>query len=425
MFYKLTFIVVVFLVQSLCGQELQIEQSERLFESEIFKAYRQQYEDQVSHLLPAQLQATDHDPRVFYQRFLTTLRSHDDLDPALYHWYFLGVDVSKEQIQDACLRLTIPQLNEKGYSKPEEIATLIDDLYKQTLVNPEYTGYLHENETYLDPTYSGNFPYLLYSHSFAGKKVQLIRMPVPARTVCPLKELQSIEDVRINEEFEIFLTQQAKEGKKHLYINFLNDWKDAKNQLFHDKLLTLEQNDQFGKCFFIATLDKDTAFYYQKGEFASLDDSKLFLKTFLERLASGKNGYRWPSHLNQKAWNRQCACIVTELHTKLFGSQVKLNVEERQTFIELSYSRLIRALLEEIQPESCNLTCHYTIDRGTSTAAIFLCDLLCTEKKCIPNQLALKLIALMINQPILFQNRPAHSYRVERVTNALRRMGQE
>jgi hypothetical protein len=414
--YPFIFLFFVFVAQTFFGYA-ELELSDRLYKSEIMKAYRQQYQERISHLSP-QLQIDEKDPKAFYEHFIHLMRSQKDLNPDVYRWYFLGVDLFTEQVQDMRTRLQI-RLDENGYSTPAEVASMIQYAFQKTMEAPEYDGHVNLKEYPIDPYLEGNFPYLLLSRSFAGKEVQLIRMPVPARTQCLKKDLEKSEDVKINEEFEIFLSHHAENQKKHLYVNFISTSKDALNYLFHEKLVNLEQNEQFGKNFFLVSFDKDTSFYYQRDEFAVLDDSKLFLETFLTRLFSGKSGYFWSSHLDQSAWYKKCQTILTHLHENLFGSKEKLSAPERQVFIELTYSRIVRALLEEIQPDSCNLTCHYAIDRGSSTAAIFLFDLYFDEEKRIPNKLALRLIGLLVNQPLLLQNRPAHPYRIEPIIHTL------
>ena len=413
---KYLLIPMLLFVQVLYGQ---FDQSERLFNSEIFNAYKRQYNENVLPL-SEKFQISEENPRLFYRQFLTTLRSSGDINSEAYRWLFLRVELTDEIIQNAKQRLNIP-LDEKGFSRPAKIAKIIDKSFKETLANSDYDGYILSNEKYLDPILDGNFPYLLHKNSFAGNEVQFIRMPAPARTISLKTELKTIDDVKVNEEFEAFLTLHSAEDKKHLYVSFLNEWKSLENQFFHEKLALLEQHPKFGYSFFYVGLDKDTTFYHQKEEFATLHDSQNFLNTFLNRLTHCKN-YRWPLKLNAEAWNQKCVNLVKDLHQKLFKGKKILTVEERQNFIEISYSRIIRALLEEIKPQTCNLTCHYTIDRGPSTTAIFLFDLLYQPEQGISNRDALKLIAFLLNQPILLQNRAAHDYRVNRVINVLNQM---
>lgn len=402
----------IFLTQPLYAQ---LDQSERLFQSEIFKAYQEQYKIYTKSFTN-EFQIEETNPRAFYQTLVDSLRRSEKMRTKISQWLFLNVDLSNEIIQAAQKRLNI-SLDITGFTQPGDLATIMEKVYQASLA-PEYDGYIKSQEAHLDPFMMGNFPYVLHTHHFAGQEVKFIRMPAPARTLIERKKIKSQLDIKINEDFETFLGLQSKENKKHLYVSFLNDWKGAENQFFHEKLAKLEQHPDFGENFFYVAFDKDTDFYFQRGEFDTMSDPNIFLNTFLSRLDKNQN-YLWPSRINKESWQGKYNEIIKNLYKKLFKGKVSLTVEERQNFIEISYSRMIRALLEEIKPQTCNLTCHYTIDRGPSTIAIFLLDLLYQPGKGIDNREALKMIALLFDQPLLLQNRPAHEYRVNRVINIL------
>lgn len=408
----------IFTAQLLLGLNEQPQLSERLFQSDIFTFYRQQYQESVAPLSP-QLQIDKEDHRAFYTDFLSLLRSKENIPTEAYRWFFLGTDVSDKQIEEAKQHLDLSQLTENEYSDPKKIADIIDKSFQTTLNLEGYTGTFEKCEIYLDPILAGNFPYVLDTLHIASKEIQLIKMPVPAHPEPPITDKKDINQVKIDEEFKTFLISQAAAGKKHLYINFMKESKPSEQPFYHE-IVALEELPQLANRFSFASFDKDTDFYYQRGIFAELNDSKQFINLFLERLASNSDGFRWPPNLDQQAWHARYTKIVHELYTNLFGVQPTLNVQERQAIIDIAYSRIISALLEEIQPDTCNLTCFRTVDRAATALAIFLFDRDYTENKQISNRLALNLISLIVNQPLLLQNRQGHSYRIERVSNALR-----
>lgn len=414
------FAIFIYFIPSLILFSEVHQQSENLFHTEIFQSYRQQFDRDIAPLYPHPFLADPENPRDFYQKFLFTLREGTAPIKA-YEWFFLGLDLNKEQLDDAKRRLGI-DLYSKGYSHPETVAQFIQKHYKETLENPEFDGYIKDK--ILDPFLVGNFPYILYRHPIGEKEVQFIRMPAPAHSICFKKDLKHKDEVLINEEFVCFLNLQAQKKQKHLYVSFLNDWKNGENRCFTEKLADLEMHPDWGDNFYYVMLDKDSSFYYQNNEFSKQEDGVVFFKSFLDRLFSGKDGYRWPRHLNQNVWKKECTLLVKNLYEQLYKGKKNLTIEERQAFIEICYSRIIRALISQIQPDTCNLTCHYTIDRAASTTAIFFFDLLYEADRGIPNTDVLKLTALLVNQPILLQNRVAHDYRINRVTQVLLKLPQ-
>ncbi|CDR33284.1 hypothetical protein [Criblamydia sequanensis] len=191
-------------------------------------------------------------------------------------------------------------------------------------------------------------------------------------------------------------------GQNHLYINLM---KRVKTEKF--LALPLEKLSQESPNFFMATLDKDSSFYWQKAkQFPEKMDFKNFKNLFLDEMLAKEGNFFFSSQFRIEEKRDQLESLINKAHKTFFSARPHLNREERQALIELTYLNLIDYLLELSNPASMNITCRQGMDRGPSLMLLFA-----YQKKLIDKQ---ELIALLLASPIIIHNRPSHESRIDR-----------
>lgn len=262
-----------------------------------------------------------------------------------------------------------------------------------------------------DPVLYGDMPMKLFT--LQNGKIEVIR------TANVVRESGAEGDNRLNEEFKNYLV--ARPGKLHLYINLLPRTGDdsEKSTLIED----LEDDPLVKKSFAIITLPKQKAsnFYFQKGEYADLNDAFQFKQAFFTVLFIRDGDFYWSKKLEIGKWRKEVLAIINAVHKDFFAKREELTVQERLDFIEIAYIKIIEAAINQLNPDVLNVTCKQSVDRGPSIyALLYMYDRLKAGSSLEEEYQTL--YCLYFSPPIAFHNRPGHDYRVERFQTALNRM---
>lgn len=305
--------------------------------------------------------------------------------------------------------------SELPYSDPMnlfDLITLTKEIYAITLDDPDFNGCHKVSKETNDQMRFGNFPYAL----FHLDETLVLRIPCMAR--------EEKGEVIITEEFAQYLKAIEKKGQKHLYVNLITQKYgkgESNDPKYRKEIEALEE--KLPGTFFAATLDKNSPFYFQIGEFAEMDDAEEFKTTFAEHLFATSNPkYYWPSCLDQKEWKNFCLQLLDDIHFSYFQDQSEFSLDERKDYIHILYLEIVKELTKTLEVDSMNVSCVNTVDRGISLLAELYLDQIFQKSETISREEADRFTTLTLVHPIVLRNRPAHVYRVERIITAMQRM---
>lgn len=304
----------------------------------------------------------------------------------------------------------------------DDLTETIDMSHQKSLENSEYSGRIYGNDAMSDPHMKGNIPYIL----FHRQPTAVIRMPTVVRNVGePLSIPSKIDEVEVIPEFKTYIEALHAKNQRHLFVNLLNKKKHRVEALRAEATINLEKDPEYGSAIYVVTLDKNSSFYWQKDEFNDLDEAALFKSIFIERMfdSTKKTAFHWSEKINGQKWRNKVERIVELVHDKHFSSNPSLSKEERQDFIEITYLEIVKTLMNDISPKTANISCMYSIDRGPSLLAVLFIDHQIDSSRFITKQDMMKVISLIVHQPVLLHNRSAFKNRVDRLTQALQRLG--
>jgi hypothetical protein len=329
---------------------------------------------------------------------------------AFVWWMFTKVHVEESMESFLVGNNVIPSELEPGLEKREFIQ-VFSQVYDSIKKNPRFLTKTTSTTDIVDDLGQGNVPTVIYTLNTPAQTV-VFTTPNTTREI-PLDEKTVIS--MLAEEFQRYAEIVKMKKKRHLYINLMrrqNAYEGPKSKL-------IEEMDNYHS-FFVVTLDKSkTSFYYQNEEFASDDDAARFKHTFIEQMFSKDGNFYWPKSLDAAIWRADLIALIDEVHQGFFSSKPTLSVEERLDFIELSYLKIVEALVRRFEPHTLNMTCKHSKDRGPSLfTLVYLQEQLNGTQE--PN--ALKTLALFYAPPLITNNRPSHSYRVHRFITAATRL---
>ena len=243
----------------------------------------------------------------------------------------------------------------------------------------------------------GNIPFSLGKVQLdQNHEVKMIRMPCVTKDVsrCNLKDVDKVE---IIEEFEFFLNALTANNKKHLYVNLMV--RHVGNQKMRTEAIE-NLRHRHKDSLVVMTLDKDSNFYHQKGEFSSENCSASdFKRIFMDRLSDKNGDFLLPDSLTVECNE----AILESVHDEIYQGKDVLSREERLNFIEHVYCNLIEKVAKDHHVSSMNTSCLNCIDRGQSQAFNFLSVMREKKKRIISDQ---ELNAILLAPAVLVANRP-------------------
>lgn len=332
------------------------DKCENVFTSGVAEAY---YE-QLGIALPKER-------RAFHEAFVANLRK----DPALVREVFMGTSLT-EAYQEFLSRY-IPPYQEGDFS------VYLEDSLKKLRNTSSLDGLKH-NSPYDDSLMEGNLPFLQFRHPDG---TAVIRMAMPAID-------GRFGASGVHPEFLAFIGQN-----KHLYVNLMK-----RHGLEVPLSRSIEALD--GDTLAVVTLDKNSPFYWQEGDYP--DSADAFKRLFLTHL-KGSDFY-WSSKVKI-----DLKALLEKVHHDYFQEKPSLTQKERQDFIELAYLEILEDLTASFKPESMNITCKQAMDRAPSLAVLWQLKLGLAKQE--------EAAALLFAPPLLIHNRPTHRSRLTRFISAL------
>jgi hypothetical protein len=115
----------------------------------------------------------------------------------------------------------------------------------------------------------------------------------------------------------------------------------------------------------VVSLDFSSAFFWQKGIFASVNDAGLFKRYCLAHFTS--DHYYWTKSIQNLP---ELITIFLEItHREFFANRAELNIQERIEFNMQVNIKIINFLLDSGRYGSCSINCFSSVDRATTTLA--------------------------------------------------------
>lgn len=276
-----------------------------------------------------------------------------------------------------------------------------------------------------DPRELGDLPTILFQYPLSKKNVTIIRTPTVVRDlergIAQAGVPGKIIKAEVVNEFRGFLDSYKKQNKVHLYVNLMERISGTSESARTQQIEMMEK--EYPNNLRVITLAKNSEFYFQNGSFtiASMPFSE-FKDLFIKEMFNKPTTFRWPAVHNGQAWIDRCTKIIDSVHSKQFGQRTDLSYNERKDFIEIAYTEFVEAALEDLQPDSSNISCLSCIDR----AAAMLTELFVKVCKKQGNDLnpaqRKQLTAIALAPAILAQNRLMQVYRMDRLHTAAERM---
>lgn len=156
---------------------------------------------------------------------------------------------------------------------------------------------------------------------------------------------------------ESFTSMVKESGQRYLYINLMRRTGGEGR-----RSAALERLDLQEPLFSVITLDKDSAFYWQK------EEAPVEIETFKKALLTHMQGqdYFFSDH-----FSLVLPSLIHKVHSRWFAQDRTLNSLQRAVFIELTYLEIIQEALAAWQPRSLSISCQECVDRGPSLSVLY------------------------------------------------------
>lgn len=316
------------------------------------------------------------------------------LSQAIVQWIYLKNNLA-DKVEDFFYS-AVPQPG-------SDLLSYLPSMQKKLHDSPQLDG-MYGHRSIEDHYLYGNLPWPVATQLTT---TPLVRMGKPLHAHVGWKAYFS--QPTVTEEFLYFAWTQP----GHLYINLMK--RHGKEGAGSH---AIEELDKQIPQLHVATLDKNSAFYWQneQPETMAVD---LFKSQYLEHLTANNGNYYWPAKVkgDHSAWRLEIKSYLDKVQEAYYADRAQLDRSERQDFIELSYLVIMEGLTDKLQPSSLNMTCNHGIDRAPSLIALWLLY----NKQISDRQIA----ALLLAPPLLVHNRTAHASRIARFVTAAKVLAEQ
>ncbi|HEV8053176.1 MAG TPA: hypothetical protein VGP47_11840 [Parachlamydiaceae bacterium] len=265
----------------------------------------------------------------------------------------------------------------------------------------------------------GDIPSHLYSILNNTKEIRVIRTPNVNYDFYPHHLSYKLKH-DIVPEFITYLKAFAANGKKHLYVNYIE--RQNSDHPESDTIEEMENNPDINSAISVVSFARNSSFYKQSH--SSSEDAEEFKSAFMEELFVDpeKGNYYWPRAIDLEQWKVSVDKILNEVHVNYFSGNKILVKEERQQFIDVAYVKMTEHLIFLLEPDVVNLSCAVSIDRGPVGFTLLYIDLLLAQKEPIGLEDLQKIATLAYGPGAVVHNRAMHKHHHERLTGAAERL---
>lgn len=356
---------------------------------------------------------------------------------AFAQWKYAGVDLWAEMSSFVSHKRVgvegdVAKLPGTMADYKDTVVGLIKDSYATIKAKKSiFTSVFCSAAEYFDPHMLGDPPTTLEGFVLdngSNTPTQMIR------TACVTKDVQRsclrrLLRSEVVPEFKHYLKDLKAKGECHLAVNLMKR-KGHEERVRTKATENLENDPECKDGVVVVTLDKDSSFYWQKGHFGQKSVATgAFKEQFMGRLFAkgGSKHYYWSKRLIEAQWKARCGEIIDHVQNTYFNGKTELTREERLDFIEITYVEIIKDLVQQFKPKTCNTSCKSCIDRGASTLSLLYNDFIMQKAKANEADFSMaesvkKMLSLTFAPALLAMNRPILSCRVPRLASAVSTM---
>ncbi|MFV0340027.1 MAG: hypothetical protein ACK5MA_05260 [Parachlamydiaceae bacterium] len=212
-----------------------------------------------------------------------------------------------------------------------------------------------------DPWIQKNIPLKVFNLYERDRKMEWVTAASPTTQ-------ENIRQAQVNEEFRVYLRKCHKEGIKLLVLNYQDrtSWKE------HARANAIEDlEDSYDGFLTVATLPKETEFYWQEVPYAEDHQTSVFKEHLIEHMIDNYGGLYLPEKVRlimNKDW---FSGMFDAVHRLFFGGRNVLAKEARQQFIDIFYLFLKHKLIEIAHPDRILAICKDGMDVSVASSALF------------------------------------------------------
>ncbi len=274
-----------------------------------------------------------------------------------------------------------------------------------------------EDSVPFDPIAQGNYPFRLFEVGTEDGRIDFLHMPSPTRQ-------SVISKAEILDEFRGMLRAYSSSDPslKHLIVN-LQDKTSWKEMTRCNALEGMQKNAEFNKVLFVATIPKDTEFYYQTKRYENVDDAEEFMNYLMSQSDSlADSGFALPSTYKQADFVEFAGKITPMIHKHFFDQKKNLTRNEREDFIEIFELFFSLKLIERFSPSTVSFTSKDGVDTGAAESATFYAFLKLLDDDFVRKEDHDTFRWLAYNPALFVRERAVNQERFNRALSALQRV---
>lgn len=429
-----------------------------VFKEGVFTAFREKIETYTNELLEKyptlkktkqMLDFTDyifreHNDRALHEFQVDDLRKtlKDSKEPLMDE--FLGkwiemlyTKVNLEENWQKFLQKYVPNLKTDNC---KSIVASIDEVAESLEHHSEVKG------SQIYPSYDqfslGNLPTSLWTIDHGnGRAAKFIRMANCTHVELVDRHTKK-RKITIQPEFVRLLQELQTQGKRFLYINLMLTKGDCyetyspglkeafQNQVGLTEAIHLLETEYGLTNIDVVTLDRNSDFYYSKGEGSSKEDPKLqedaeyFKQACLNNLFDNESECPciWPKRCDTVKLNGDVKEIINKVHTKYFKNAKELSDIQRNVFHDLVMKELVTYFCNGSNCDYYTIACQGSVDRGPSLSALHYWDyVIRTGQNKNPVEIMRTVVMFFVNA-LLMQNRLPHEQNIRTFYETLKVM---
>ena len=241
--------------------------------------------------------------------------------------------------------------------RSDNIATAIKEYEEKIIL--KFHGVRNSHGTKSDLYLQGDMPCQLFTHILDKEIVTFIRTPniTTSTTTEPRQR-------GIMLEMEEYLGNCK---MPTLLVNFMHRLSDNEKEL----VKVVEHSETKSSVFHVVSLDRNSDFYFQTGNFSELNipklnEAKVFIGIFFNEMFSPDtptSKYHWSPKTKLKEWSILVEATLLLVHQHYFGGMDILNHTERLEFIDIADLALIREYIKLQGIKHCFMSCRVSVDR--------------------------------------------------------------
>ncbi len=255
-----------------------------------------------------------------------------------------------------------------------------------------------EEERVFDPFLLGNVPTPAAVIKMGEKEKEVIVLPSPTSQ-------ERIDKAKVVEELKIYLQTIGHEKHGRLLLFDFQDRTSWKEYARAKAIEELSQRAEYTAVLFVATLANQTDFYFQRGEYADLEESEQFIEVFAQLLADEGTGYYFSQELREVLFPRFVPALLSKIHASFFEGKKRLTLKDRECFIDMAYLLIELKAIEACDPLTIGFVSKDGLDEASVRGVSFLSLLVSHQQTKLREEELEHLNYLLLGSTLLLRER--------------------